>query len=250
MPDTRYGAAVSDEAWAAAAATGLSLTRVRTYAPDASDAAEVVRELAEYGRRAQALKDERRALARQNDAAARRRLKRLATLDTLGTLHFDAVLLADGGARLRQVAPLLPYYDIDPAKIRVLGTGLWEDPATLGEAALSGRLVCRPRPGGTARLRGSLPPGLRRTPRARSPPLPMTRPRWRLRSRAQAPRSSSRPLETAAASSARTGCFASTTRESRNGASRYSRSPAAAKTVVVSPAPTRFDTGAGDADGG
>ena len=145
-PETRYGAAVADEAWAAAALTGLSLARVRTYAPDGSDAAAVVRDLAEYDRRARALKDERSALARQNDAAARRRLKRLQTLDTLGELTFDAVLLADGGARLRQVAPLLPYYDIDPAKIRILGTGLWEDPATLGEPALAGGWFAGPDP--------------------------------------------------------------------------------------------------------
>ena len=146
VPDTRYGAAVLVEAWAAAEAFGLSPTRVRTYAPDASDAAEVVRALAEYDRRAQALKDERAALARQNDAAARQRLGRLATLDTLGALPFDALLLADGGARLRQVAPLLPYYDIDPAKIRLLGTGLWEDPVTLGEPALAGGWFAGPDP--------------------------------------------------------------------------------------------------------
>ena len=145
-PDTRYGTAVADEAWAAAALTGLSLTRVRTYAPDASDAAEVVRELAEYDRRTQTLKDERQTLARQDDAAARRRLKRLATLDTLGELPFDALLLADGGARLRQVAPLLPYYDIDPAKVRILGTGLWDDPASLGEPALVGGWFAGPDP--------------------------------------------------------------------------------------------------------
>ena len=145
-PDTRYGTAVTDEAWAAAALNGLSLVRVRAYAPDATDAADVVRDFAEYDRRAQALKDERSTLARQNDAAARRRLKRLETLDTLGELPFDAVLLADGGARLRQVAPLLPYYDIDPAKIRVLGTGLWEDPATLGEPALAGGWFAGPDP--------------------------------------------------------------------------------------------------------
>ena len=145
-PDTRYGTAVADEAWAAAALTGLSLTRVRTYAPDASDAAEVVRELAEYDRRTQTLKDERQTLARQDDAAARRRLKRLATLDTLGELPFDALLLADGGARLRQVAPLLPYYDIDPTKVRILGTGLWDDPASLGEPALVGGWFAGPDP--------------------------------------------------------------------------------------------------------
>lgn len=145
-PETRYGTAVADAASAAAALTGTALTRVRTYAPDATDAATVVRDLAEYDRRAQALKDERRTLARQNDAAARRRLKRLETLGTLGELPFDALLLADGGARLRQVAPLLPYYDIDPAKIRVLGTGLWEESATLSEPALAGGWFAGPDP--------------------------------------------------------------------------------------------------------
>ena len=145
-PETRYGAAVADEASAAAALTGLSLARVRTYAADGSDAAEVVRALAEYDRRARALKDERRALARQGDAAARRRLERLKTLDTLGELPFDALLLADGGSRLRQVAPLLPFYDIDPARIRFLGTGLWEEPETLGERALAGGWFAGPDP--------------------------------------------------------------------------------------------------------
>ena len=145
-PETRYGATVADEAWTAAALNGLSLEKVRNYTADASDAADVVRNLADYDRRAQALKDERRTLARQGDAAARRRLKRLETLDTLGELPFDALLLADGGARLRQVAPLLPYYDIDPAKVRVLGTGLWEDGATLGEPALAGGWFAGPDP--------------------------------------------------------------------------------------------------------
>ncbi|MDD9992406.1 MAG: penicillin-binding protein activator [Rhodospirillales bacterium] len=145
-PETRYGATVADEAWAAAALNGLSLEKVRNYAADASDAADVVRKLAEYDRRAGALKAERQALARQGDAAARRRLKRLETLDTLGELPFDALLLADGGVRLRQVAPLLPFYDIDPAEIRVLGTGLWEDSATLGEPALAGGWFAGPDP--------------------------------------------------------------------------------------------------------
>ena len=146
VPETRYGAAVADEAAVAAALTGLSLTRVRTYAADASDAADVVRDLAEYDRRALALKTERETLGSQDDAAARRRLERLATLDTLGALPFDALLLADGGARLRQVAPLLPYYDIDPATIRLLGTGLWEDPATLGAPVLAGGWFAGPDP--------------------------------------------------------------------------------------------------------
>ena len=145
-PETRYGAAVADAAAAAAAAAGLSLTRVRHYAPDGSDAAQVVRALADYDRRSRALKEERAALARRGDAAARRGLARLSRRDTLGAVAFDALLLADGGARLRQIAALLPYYDIDPAEVRLLGTGLWEDPATLGEPTLAGGWFAGPGP--------------------------------------------------------------------------------------------------------
>ena len=151
-PETRYGAAVVDEAEAAAALTGLALTRVHTYAPDASNAGDLVRGLAAYNRRAQALEAERQTLARQDDAAARRRLDRLAAGDTMGALPFDALLLADGGDRLRRVAPLLPYYDIDPARIRLLGTGLWENPATLSEPALAGGWFAGPDPAARQRF--------------------------------------------------------------------------------------------------
>lgn len=38
-----------------------------------------------------------------------------------------AVLIADGGLRLRQVASLLTFYDVDPAAVRFLGTRRWEE---------------------------------------------------------------------------------------------------------------------------
>jgi len=52
---------------------------------------------------------------------------------------FDALLIADGGNRLRQVAQLLPRHDVDPVDVRMLGTRLWADsPAVLREPALRG----------------------------------------------------------------------------------------------------------------
>ena len=248
-PETRYGTAVADEAAVAAALAGLSLTRLRTYAPDASDAADTVRDLAEFDRRTQALKAERQTLARQDNAAARRRLKRLKTLDTLGALPFDALLLADGGSRLRQVAPLLPYYDIDPAKIRLLGTGLWEDPETLGEPALAGGWFAGPDPAARQDFEGRYqrvfgePPGAIATLAYDATAL--------------------------AAALARTGAsFGPQAIGNRSGflgadgLFRFDEDGIAerglavfevaggGKTVVVSPAPTRFDAGATGADGG
>ncbi|MGE0665324.1 MAG: penicillin-binding protein activator [Sphingomonadales bacterium] len=60
--------------------------------------------------------------------------------------QFDAVLIATGGGLLRTLAPMLPYYDVDPAKVKFLGTGLWDDPSLRGEDALAGALYAGPPP--------------------------------------------------------------------------------------------------------
>jgi len=55
------------------------------------------------------------------------------------TRQFDALLLADGGSRLRSMAALLVFYDVDPLTTRPLGTMLWEgDPRLLFEETLQG----------------------------------------------------------------------------------------------------------------
>jgi ABC-type branched-subunit amino acid transport system substrate-binding protein len=48
------------------------------------------------------------------------------------TTGFDALLIAEGGAKLRQMAPLLLNAGFDPARIRILGTGLWQNDQALG----------------------------------------------------------------------------------------------------------------------
>lgn len=56
----------------------------------------------------------------------------------------DGVMLAEGGDRLRIVAPLLPYFDIDPSKVHLLGTMQWDDPALAAEPALVGGWYAAP----------------------------------------------------------------------------------------------------------
>ena len=52
---------------------------------------------------------------------------------------FDALMLPEGGARLRQLAPLLPAFQIGPQTVPILGTGLWaNDPALAQETGLAG----------------------------------------------------------------------------------------------------------------
>ncbi len=65
------------------------------------------------------------------------------TVEQLGLAHqlepFDALMLPEGGAKLRQLAPLLPAFQIDPRSVTMLGTGLWaNDPALAQETGLAG----------------------------------------------------------------------------------------------------------------
>ena len=58
--------------------------------------------------------------------------------DPSWTPRYQAVLLAEGGSMLTSLASLLPYYEIDTPRIRVLGTGLWDDIRITREPTLSG----------------------------------------------------------------------------------------------------------------
>lgn len=131
-PETPYGAAVVSELRLAAAHVGGELIDVVFYTPNSPQMMDQVRSLARYQVRRDRLLARRRVLEAQNDAAARAQLQQLAGLDTLGGPGYDALLIAGGGAELRQLAPLLPFFDIDTRDVRFLGTGLWDDP-TLGQ---------------------------------------------------------------------------------------------------------------------
>lgn len=145
-PDTLYGAAMVNALRRSVARHGGAVTQVEFYSGQSHNAHAQVKRLASYGGRRAALKAERRRLAGRNDDESRAALRRLEVLDTLGRVDFDAVLLADGGDGLRAVAPLLPYYDIDPAKVRFLGTGFWNEPTIGKEPALVGGWFAAPPP--------------------------------------------------------------------------------------------------------
>ncbi len=143
-PNNRYGVAVSKSLNIVAKQLGVEITNNTFYDPDASDFRPVVQDLANYQQRRQNLLDERKKLANRNDAFAQDALKKLENLQTLGDLPFDALMVADGGKRLQAIAALLPYYDIDPKKTRLLGTGLWDSKTLTSEPALVGGWFAAP----------------------------------------------------------------------------------------------------------
>lgn len=56
----------------------------------------------------------------------------------------DAVMMPESGDRLRVLAPLLPYFDIDPGKVHLLGTAAWDDASLAAEPALIGGWYAAP----------------------------------------------------------------------------------------------------------
>ena len=63
-----------------------------------------------------------------------------------GTPYVDAVLVPDGGAEIRNLAPLMAYHDIDNTKVRYLGSAQWLDPELGREPALAGGWFAAPSP--------------------------------------------------------------------------------------------------------
>ncbi|HEX3881273.1 MAG TPA: penicillin-binding protein activator [Stellaceae bacterium] len=55
-----------------------------------------------------------------------------------GASNIDALLLPEGGPQLRQLADQLKAGGLDPAKVRLLGSGLWDDATIASDPALAG----------------------------------------------------------------------------------------------------------------
>ena len=108
-PSTPYGDIALAALQDAVAGSSASVVRVARYDPATSDLSPIVRNFAQ-------------------------------------NTEFDALLIPEGGNRLRLLAPLLPYNDIDPDTIKYLGTGLWDEPGLGTEPALAGGWYAAPPP--------------------------------------------------------------------------------------------------------
>lgn len=145
-PDDAYGATVGQTFAEVVGEVGGIITRSRYYDPHGVDFSEPVKAVGDFEDRRLALEEERASLAGKTDEASIAALERLEDLQTIGDLPFDALLVADGGKRLQTVAAHLPYFDIDPAVVKMLGTGQWDEAGLGTEPALLGGWYAAPPP--------------------------------------------------------------------------------------------------------
>ena len=116
-PKSEYGRRVKGEFDGAVAANAGQVTASEIYdGRDISVMQEPAKRLAEYHR--------------QGEIAAKAN-------GGLTPMSYEAILLPEGGTALRSLAPLFPYYDVDPAKVQFLGTSLWKNDETVREPALN-----------------------------------------------------------------------------------------------------------------
>lgn len=147
-PEDAFGQTVVAATQSAVEQRGATLVRTQYYDPQASDFSDSVKVLADYDKRREALLQQRAMLQRQRDEVSRRALKRLERRDTIGDVDFDAILIPETGQRLRALASLLPYFDVDSPAVRILGLRDWDEiPRPQAEPALIGAWYSAPSPG-------------------------------------------------------------------------------------------------------
>ncbi len=143
-PSNDYGVEMVQELARATQRTGATLSQVAYYATAADNLDEVVKDLAQYDERREALDEQRELLIERGDAVSQQALKRLEGRDTIGDVEFDAILILAEGDTLMQLAPRLAFYDIDPARVRFLGTSEWDEEGIGAEPALNGAWFTAP----------------------------------------------------------------------------------------------------------
>jgi len=146
IPDTLYGGRIMTVLEPLVATGFNELVALETYPNEPSMLDEPVKRLANYDYRRQEFLEEMRFLRSMgtNDDMSLEFINDIKNLETLGDVDFDAILLPEGGSLLGSLAPLLSYYEIDLTKVKVLGTGLWQDPMLFNEPQLQGGWFAAP----------------------------------------------------------------------------------------------------------
>ena len=111
-----------------------------SYKDELSNVRESIKELGKYELRKYELNRQKQILSSKKDEKSKKRLKKLEKFKTTSDYDFTHILIADYGLNLLQVAPLLPYYDIDPNLVQFMGTGVIDDKTFFFEPSLQGAI--------------------------------------------------------------------------------------------------------------
>ena len=136
-PATDYGERVSSSFSNEIHARGGTLVHQERYEQDPDKMLQPARRLARYSREVIPL-EMRHDYDPNNPAAA--------GSASGATQGYQAVLMPEQGTLLRALAPLLPYYNVNINRIKLLGVSAWNNPRLTREPALRGGWFAAPDP--------------------------------------------------------------------------------------------------------
>ncbi len=139
-PENFYGYNINEIIDPIASESESLIVNRASYKEDLSNARESIKELSKYELRKHELERQKKILKNKKDKISKRALKKIQKLETIGVLDFTHLILPDYGIRLLEIAPLLPFYDVDPDKVQFVGTGVWDDKVFFTEPSLQGAI--------------------------------------------------------------------------------------------------------------
>ena len=139
-PENEYGYLINSFIDEIIFESSAILVNRSSYKDDLSNVRESIKELGKYELRKYELNRQKKILSSKTDEKSKNRLKKLERFKTTSDYDFTHVLIADYSLNLLQVAPLLPYYDIDPNIVQFMGTGVIDDKTFFYEPSLQGAI--------------------------------------------------------------------------------------------------------------
>ena len=139
-PENEYGYYINNIIDNIVNQTETIIVNRSSYKEDLSNVRNSIKELGKYELRKYELERQIKILSKQSDNKSKQRLLKLEKFKTVSDYDFTHLLIADYGLRLLEVAPLLPYYDIDPNIITFMSTGVLDDENFFNEPSLQGAI--------------------------------------------------------------------------------------------------------------
>ncbi len=129
LPDNDFGHAMADALSQATSAVGMAPPNVQFHSPGMGSINHAARVLSDYDARWGPIQQQIREARAEGTSEGRRKAEQLAK-SSLPPPPFDALLLADTGEALTELAAVLPYYFVYQPAVQFMGPSLWADPAS------------------------------------------------------------------------------------------------------------------------
>ena len=124
LPESNLGRVMADALRQAASAMAMQEPTIRMHAAGMGAITSSIRDLSGYASRRGPIDARIKAARARGTPEGRREAAELAK-SRVGPAPFDALLLADTGEPLAEIAAVLPYYDIDAGAVQIMGPAQW-----------------------------------------------------------------------------------------------------------------------------